>query len=67
MTTYLDLKTAGSHMLPFEYNENHWTVRVAAFVERVRTEMRHEKAKAELRKYPDHLLRDIGLDRHMLG
>ena len=67
MTTYLDLQTAGSHMLPFEYNENHWTRRVSAFVERVKSEMANDRVKAELRRYPDYLLRDIGVERHMLG
>ena len=67
MTTYLDLQTAGSHMLPFEYNENHWFIRLTAFIERVKIEMANEKVKAELRRYPDYLLRDIGIDRNMLG
>ena len=67
MTTYLDLQTAGSHLFPFEYKENHWVNRLVAFVARVRTEIANEKVKAELRSYPDYLLRDIGIDRHMLG
>ena len=66
MTTYLDLQTAGSHLFPFEYKENHWLNRVAEFVEGVRAELRNAQVKAELRNYPDYLLRDIGVERYML-
>ena len=66
MTTYLDLQTAGSHLFPFEYKENHWVNDVAAFINRVREDMRTAQVKAELRKYPDYLLRDIGVERYML-
>ncbi|MEM7207527.1 MAG: DUF1127 domain-containing protein [Pseudomonadota bacterium] len=66
MTTYLDLQTAGSHFYPFEFNPNHWSIRLVAKVREMMAASDRAQLERELRSMPDHLLRDMGIERHML-
>ena len=66
MTTYLDIQTAGSHLFPFTPSQNPWYKRVGDLIERIQADMERAKTEEVLRAMPEHLLRDIGLDRYSI-
>ncbi len=66
MTTYLDIQTAGRHMFPIESRGFSLLAGVSKFIAEINNDMARAKSQHELRQLSDHMLKDIGAERHLL-
>ena len=69
MTTYLDIQVSGSHMFPIVSPWESRSIKsqssyIGRLLAKIESTVADIQTKQKLRALPDHLLQDIGIERH---
>ncbi len=66
MTTYAYVHAADAHLFPARPNHKSMIAPVIGVLSQIRKAMARAKARRVLHSLPDHLLKDIGVERHTI-